>query len=168
MTVSCGTLTSFLRSFVYRTPQGNHDYALEVFRAMEDVWDGTGMFVFTSSGSVYAETKGGVVTEDSMIDERKVDGPLRSECWRERKNVRREGGNACVLYSAEKGRPRRRQTRAHTQTQMWTDCFDFRGRILRSRRSRQTDALFDVFFRCVRYGGSLFLSAVVFRFSYET
>ncbi|CAM9856831.1 unnamed protein product, partial [Hapterophycus canaliculatus] len=56
---------------------GNRDYALEVFQAMEDVWDGTGMFVFTSSGSVYAEKKGGVVTEDSPIDEAKVDSPLR-------------------------------------------------------------------------------------------
>lgn len=46
---------------------------------MEEVWDGTGMFVFTSSGSVYAENKGGVVTEDSPIDERKVDSPLRSK-----------------------------------------------------------------------------------------
>ena len=47
---------------------------------MEEVWDGTGMFVFTSSGSVYAENKGGVVTEESPIDEKKVDSPLRSEC----------------------------------------------------------------------------------------
>lgn len=65
--------------------KGNDDYALEVFRAMEEVWDGTGMFVFTSSGSVYAETKGGVVTEDSPIDERKVDSPLRSECQKRKK-----------------------------------------------------------------------------------
>lgn len=46
---------------------------------MEDVWDGTGMFVFTSSGSVYGEKDGGVVTEDSPIDEAKVNSPLRSE-----------------------------------------------------------------------------------------
>ncbi len=62
-----------------QTNAGNSDYALEVFRAMEEVWDGTGVFVFTSSGSVYAENKGGVVTEDSPIDEAKVDSPLRSE-----------------------------------------------------------------------------------------
>lgn len=63
-----------------RSTLGNDDYALEVFRAMEEVWDGTGMFVFTSSGSVYAENKGGVVTEESPIDDKKVDSPLRSEC----------------------------------------------------------------------------------------
>ncbi|CAN0319879.1 unnamed protein product, partial [Ectocarpus sp. 4 AP-2014] len=48
-------------------PPGNKDYAREVFTAMEDVWDGKGMFVFTSSGSVYGEKDGGVVTEDSPI-----------------------------------------------------------------------------------------------------
>eukprot|EP00752_Nemacystus_decipiens_P014955 g13314.t1 len=83
-------------------PGGNNDYALEVFRAMEEVWDGTGMFVFTSSGSVYAESKGGVVTEDSPIDARKVDSPLRIA---EKVTVR---GGGCVvrlagLYSLQRG-----------------------------------------------------------------
>eukprot|EP00903_Cladosiphon_okamuranus_P018643 g17158.t1 len=83
-------------------PGGNHDYALEVFRAREEVWDGTGMFIFTSSGSVYAETKGGVVTEDSPIDEKKVDSPLRIA---EKVTVQRGG---CVvrlagLYSLQRG-----------------------------------------------------------------
>lgn len=58
---------------------------------MEEVWDGTGMFVFTSSGSVYAESKGGVVTETSPIDERKVDSPLRSECLLALLCCRKEG-----------------------------------------------------------------------------
>ncbi|CBJ48531.1 Contains domains for prephenate dehydrogenase and nucleoside-diphosphate-sugar epimerases [Ectocarpus siliculosus] len=83
-------------------PGGNKDYAREVFTAMEDVWDGTGMFVFTSSGSVYGEKDGGVVTEDSPIDEAKVNSPLRIA-----ELVTLDGGGCVVrlagLYSAERG-----------------------------------------------------------------
>ncbi|CAM9386912.1 unnamed protein product [Pylaiella littoralis] len=82
--------------------EGNSDYAREVFRAVEEVWDGTGVFLFTSSGSVYAEQNGGTVTEDSPIDEAKVDGPLRIA-----EKVALRGGGIVVrlagLYSVERG-----------------------------------------------------------------
>ena len=58
---------------------GNDDYAHEVYKAMTDMWDGSGMFVFTSSGSVFAEKDGGVVNEDSPLSESAPSSPLGSE-----------------------------------------------------------------------------------------
>ena len=49
---------------------------------MTDMWDGTGMFVFTSSGSVYAEKDGGVVNEESPLAESAGTSPLGSETKR--------------------------------------------------------------------------------------
>lgn len=47
-------------------PRGNPDYALEVRKATQ-LWDGTGSFVFTSSGSVFAESSGGICNESSPV-----------------------------------------------------------------------------------------------------
>ena len=58
---------------------GNDDYAHELYTAMTDLWDGTGMFVFTSSGSVFAEKDGGVVNEESPLAESVKSSPLGSE-----------------------------------------------------------------------------------------
>ncbi|KAG5193113.1 hypothetical protein JKP88DRAFT_260919 [Tribonema minus] len=50
-------------------PSGNDDYAGEVTAAARDLWnaEGTGCFVFTSSGGVYEEKEGGVVREVSPV-----------------------------------------------------------------------------------------------------
>ncbi|KAJ1461273.1 hypothetical protein M885DRAFT_507162 [Pelagophyceae sp. CCMP2097] len=49
-------------------PGANQDeYAEQVAAAAADCWDGTGAFVFTSSGAVYSESAGGRVDEDSAL-----------------------------------------------------------------------------------------------------
>ena len=53
------------------SPGGNDDYAGSVKSALK-LWDKDapeGAFVFTSSAGVYAEDAGGVVTEESPVDE---------------------------------------------------------------------------------------------------
>lgn len=69
----------FLFVCFYIRVAGNDEYAREVFTAMEEMWDGTGTFVFTSSGSVYAEKDGGVVNEESPLAESAAKSALRSE-----------------------------------------------------------------------------------------
>lgn len=48
---------------------GNEDYSGEVTAAAKELWDGegTGCFVFTSSGGVYDEKDGGIVREVSPV-----------------------------------------------------------------------------------------------------
>ena len=70
------------RHVVFCAPPSSYsddEYADEVALAAS-LWDGEGAFVFTSSGGVYAEEDGGVVTEDSATSET---ARARRKIWRQ-------------------------------------------------------------------------------------
>ena len=43
-----------------------------MFQAAALLWDGQGMLVMTSTGSIYSENQGGTVTEYSPVDNKEV------------------------------------------------------------------------------------------------
>ena len=87
------------------SPGGNDDYAGSVKSALK-LWDKDapeGAFVFTSSAGVYAEDAGGVVTEESPVDE---ESPRAARLLEAEEAVIAAGGTVvrlAGLYLAERG-----------------------------------------------------------------
>ena len=92
------------RHVVFCAPPSSYsddEYADEVALAAS-LWDGEGAFVFTSSGGVYAEEDGGVVTEDSATSET----PRAQKLLAAERAAREAGGTVlrlAGLYSLERG-----------------------------------------------------------------
>lgn len=83
------------------SPGRNEDYVGDVARSLAH-WDGTGGCAFTSSGGVYAEADGGVVTEDSPTS----DSPRSAKLLAAEKHVLDAGATVvrlAGLYTAERG-----------------------------------------------------------------
>jgi nucleoside-diphosphate-sugar epimerase len=82
---------------------GSEDYPAEVAAAAKELWDGSGSFVFTSSGGVYAPAEDGqTLTESSPLG----DGPQQMKLVQAEKACRDAAGTALRfsgLYSAERG-----------------------------------------------------------------
>ncbi|CAG9467744.1 unnamed protein product [Pedinophyceae sp. YPF-701] len=85
-------------------PSGSADYVAEVQAAL-DLWDGTGSFLFTSSGSVF-EAKEGKVTETSPTAPEGSRTPAQERLLRAEAAVLERGGNVLRLvglYHAGRG-----------------------------------------------------------------
>jgi len=57
-------------------PTGNDDYAEDIGASVRDHWEKSGVFVFTSAGSVYAENESGEVDETSEVARSERSGKL--------------------------------------------------------------------------------------------
>eukprot|EP00871_Galdieria_phlegrea_P001615 jgi/Galph1/2454/GphlegSOOS_G1093.1 len=87
-------------------PSGSENYEGDVERALS-LWDGTGNFVFTSSGSVYAQNNEETVTEFSQVASVQPDDvSSRATLIRSERIVLEKGGNVvrlAGLYSIDRG-----------------------------------------------------------------
>mmetsp|Transcript_4402 Transcript_4402/g.7064 ORF Transcript_4402/g.7064 Transcript_4402/m.7064 type:complete len:323 (+) Transcript_4402:61-1029(+) len=73
-------------------PKGNDDYPGELKTAIS-LWTGDGHFVFTSSGGIFAEEAGGIVTSDSPTAE----GPRAAKLVEAESHVLKAGGTVVRL-----------------------------------------------------------------------